>query len=89
MELPEIEEDAVSESEEEEVEDRGVYHREVSTGAEPTSVFRDTAHPVSIEGKCYPKTLKQHILANLHRRCGCVYVGCMGCIVCSLPALMQ
>ena len=51
MELPEVGED-VSESEEEEIEDRGVYHREVSTGTEPTSVFRDTVHPVAIEGMC-------------------------------------
>ncbi|KAL8449290.1 hypothetical protein Emag_003674 [Eimeria magna] len=52
MDLPEIEAESVSESEEETIEDRGVYHRDVSAGVEPTSVLSETAHPVAIDGEC-------------------------------------
>ncbi|KAL8431503.1 hypothetical protein ACSSS7_005212 [Eimeria intestinalis] len=53
MDLPEVEAESVSESSEEEtLEDRGVYHRDVSAGVEPTSVLSETAHPVAVEGEC-------------------------------------
>ncbi|KAL8269941.1 hypothetical protein Esti_006129 [Eimeria stiedai] len=52
MDLPEIEAESVSESEEETIEDRGVYHRDVSAEVEPTSVLSETAHPVAVEGEC-------------------------------------
>ncbi|KAL8447305.1 hypothetical protein Emed_004516 [Eimeria media] len=52
MDLPEIEAESVSESEEESIEDRGVYHRDVSAEVEPTSVLSETAHPVAVDGEC-------------------------------------
>lgn len=68
MDLPQIEAESVSESDEDEEADRGVFHREVSAGDEPTSVFRETAHPVSIEGKQESKCTRR-ILIRRFRLC--------------------
>lgn len=59
MQLPELEEEVVSESEEEE--DRGVYHKDVVTAPQQTNMLQPIAHPVAIEGGPGKETLQRAV----------------------------